>query len=163
MIAERGQGAPPVLAVLALALLIVFLRRVPQAESLSPVVMALNRALVYVTAAESARVGFSPALVFGCIALLCYLIGLSYAAKQENLREPRGFWPLAFMVLPFANVSALASPASWRSTRCSPFGSLTAFRFCSAKRRRNIKRAVGYLIAGISLLDACSSRLTVNS
>jgi len=73
--------------------------------------MALNRALVYVTAAESARVGFSPALVFGCIALLCYLIGLSYAAKQENLREPRGFWPLAFMVLPFANVSALASPA----------------------------------------------------
>jgi hypothetical protein len=149
-----GQGAAPVLAALALALLIVFYDAYHKQNPFSPLVMAGNRVLVYVTAALSVRVAWSATLALGCLALLCYLIGLTYAAKQENLREPRGLWTLVVIALPFANRAALAGPvplvfyltfAAWTGYSLS---------FLLSPRKRNIKRAVGYLIAGVSLLDA---------
>lgn len=150
----QGRGLAPVLAALALALLIVVYDVHHKGNPLSPVLMALNRVLVYVTAALSARVALDAPLAFGCFALLCYLIGLTYAAKQENLREPSGLWPLAVMVLPFANTAALAQPAG--AALYLLFAGWVAYSltFLFSKQRRDVKRAVSYLIAGISLLDA---------
>lgn len=150
----RGQGALPVLAALGLALLIVFYDVYHKQNPLSPVVMALNRVLVYLTAALSARATWNGALGFGCLALLCYLIGLTYAAKQENLREPRGFWPLVVMALPFANMSEVTHAAGFALYVLFAIWVGYSLSFLLAKRKREIKRAVGYLIAGISLLDA---------
>jgi hypothetical protein len=87
--------------------------------------------------------------------LFCYLVGLTYAAKQENLREPRGMWPLALLELPFLGY-ALSGPTP---ARLGMYVLLAAWigyclMFLIDARRRNIKRAVGYLIAGISLVDA---------
>jgi 4-hydroxybenzoate polyprenyltransferase len=149
-----GQGAPPVLAALALAAVIVFYDAYHKQNPLSPVVMAFNRALVYLTAALSARVGLNGALAFGCVAMLSYLIGLTYAAKQENLREPRGFWPLIVMAVPFANGAAFVRPASVVLYALFALWLGYSLSFLLVPRKRNIKRAVGYMIAGISCLDA---------
>jgi 4-hydroxybenzoate polyprenyltransferase len=148
-----GQGVAPVLAALALAALIVFYDAYHKGNPLSPVVMALNRVLLYVTAAWSARVAFGAPLAWGTGAVLCYLIGLTYAAKQENLREPRSLWPLVFLQVPF-----LYAPAFMRGTALVSYALLFGWvgyslSFLLDQRRRNVKRAVSYLIAGISLLD----------
>jgi 4-hydroxybenzoate polyprenyltransferase len=150
-----GTGAPPVLAASALACVIVFYDAFHKQNPLSPVVMAVNRVLVYVTAALSARATPTPALWIGCALIFCYLVGLTYAAKQENLREPRGMWPLALIELPFV-IYALAAPAPLRLAGYALLAGWTGYSlvFLLDARRRNIKRAVGYLIAGISLLDA---------
>ena len=109
--ARPAPGLPPVLAALALAGVIVFYDAFHKQNPLSPVVMASNRVLVYVTAALSARAAPTPALWIGSALLFCYLVGLTYAAKQENLREPRGMWPLALIELPFLlYVFASAAP-----------------------------------------------------
>ena len=149
-----GQGIPPLLAALGLAALIVFYDAYHKQNPLSPVVMALNRVLLYVTAAWSARVALGVPLAWGCGVLLCYLIGLTYAAKQENLRQPRGLWPLLFLQAPF-----LYAPAFLRVTGLLSYALLFGWvgyslSFLLDQRRRNVKRAVSYLIAGISLLDA---------
>jgi hypothetical protein len=150
-----GTGMPPVLAAFALACVIVFYDAFHKQNPLSPVVMACNRVLVYVTAALSARATPTLALWIGCALLFCYLVGLTYAAKQENLREPRGMWPLALIELPFI-AYVLAAPAPLRLGAYALLACWAAYSllFLLDPRRRNIKRAVGYLIAGISLLDA---------
>jgi 4-hydroxybenzoate polyprenyltransferase len=153
-LAPGGTGWPPVAAALALACTIVFYDMHHKNNRYSPLVMACTRVLVYVTAALSARVAFATELAWGCAALLCYLIGLTYVAKQENLRELSGVWPLVLMAVPFTFVPALAEPAgvalyvllaAWLALSLRPL-----FR----TRDRDVKRTVTRLIAGISLLDA---------
>jgi 4-hydroxybenzoate polyprenyltransferase len=150
-----GMGMPPLLAALALAGVIVFYDAFHKQNRFSPVVMACNRVLVYVTAALSVRAVLTPALWIGCALSFCYLVGLTYAAKQENLREPRGMWPLALIELPFL-LYVFAAPSPLRIGAYVLLASWVAYSllFLIDPRRRNIKRAVGYLIAGISLLDA---------
>jgi len=149
-----GTGAPPVLAAVALAAVIVFYDAYHKQNPLSPVVMALNRALVYAVAALSLRPTLSPILYWGCATLGCYLVGLTYAAKKETLREPRGFWPLLFLAVPFGFV-----PAFERASSIVCYGLLALctahnLSFLLEPRRRDVKRAVSQLIAGICLLDA---------
>jgi 4-hydroxybenzoate polyprenyltransferase len=145
----------PTLSALALCVTVVFYDAYHKQNPLSPVVMAVTRVLVYVTAALSVRAAFTPALGVGCALLFCYMVGLTYAAKQENLREPRGMWPLGLLELPFL-LFALAEPTPVRLGMYALLASWIGYClvFLLDPRRRNIKRAVGYLIAGISLLDA---------
>ena len=89
--------------------------------------------------------------------LLCYLIGLTYVAKQENLAELRHLWPLAFLGAPFLYAvgprsSPRGSPPS--STWASSTWVVSRWPGLCAPGRRDIRRAVASLIAGISLLDA---------
>ena len=148
-----GTGWPPVLSALALAGVIVFYDMHHKGNPLSPLVMACNRGLVYVTAALAARVGFTVELAWGALALLCYLIGLTYVAKQENLRAISNLWPLVFLAVPFSYVKALALPVS-----LVLYLALAAWIALSLRLlfgpRRDVKRAVTQLIAGIALLDA---------
>jgi hypothetical protein len=48
----------------------------------------------------------------GSLVLLSYLIGLTYVAKQENLREYKNVWPLAFLFAPF--IYAAGAYGFWR-------------------------------------------------
>jgi 4-hydroxybenzoate polyprenyltransferase len=149
-----GTGWPPVLSALALAAVILVYDMHHKGNPLSPLVMACNRALVYVTAALAARVGFGVDLTWGSLALLCYLVGLSYVAKQENLRRLSSVWPLALMAVPFTYVKALAlAPAAALYLALAAW-IVFSLRFLSGGARRNVKRTVTQLIAGISLLDA---------
>jgi len=150
----RGQGGACLLAAMALAAAIVAYDAFHKQNPFSPLLMALCRVLVYVTAALGTGAPLTLRVGWGCLVLLCYLIGLTYAAKQENLTEPRGMWPLLLMQLPFlAYAIAFASPAVGVMFLLS-FGWVSyCLVFLVHPGRRNIKRAVGYMIAGISLLD----------
>jgi 4-hydroxybenzoate polyprenyltransferase len=127
-----------------------------KANPLSPVVMGLCRVLVYVTAALAVAGRIGPAVWGGGAVLLSYLIGLTYVAKQENLTEVRHLWPLVFLGAPFLY--------AWRSLLDAGVGAILYLAFLGwiifavsllvRPGRRDIRRAVVSLIAGISLLDA---------
>jgi hypothetical protein len=140
----------------ALAGVITFYDAHHKANPLSPVVMGLCRVLVYVTAALAVAGRAGTAVLGGAGVLLCYLIGLTYVAKQENLTEYRNVWPLLFLAAPFA----YAAP----TLVLGPAGAVVYLGFLAwvvyavallvRPGRPNIRTAVVSLIAGISLLDA---------
>ena len=124
-----------------------------KANPLSPVVMGLCRVLVYVTAALAVAGRIGPAVLGGALVLLCYLIGLTYVAKQENLTELRHLWPLAFLSAPFLYAwPALLTPGL-ATVLYLGFLAWVARAVAGLVRpgRRDIRRAVVSLIAGISL------------
>jgi 4-hydroxybenzoate polyprenyltransferase len=151
-----GVGRAAAGAALLLAGVITVYDAWHKANPLSPVVMGLCRVLVYVTAALAVAGRVGPAVAGGALVLLCYLIGLTYVAKQENLSEVRNLWPLLFLAAPFL----YAAP----SIAGGPLGALLYVGFLGwvvhavswlvRQGGRDIRRAVVSLIAGISLLDA---------
>jgi UbiA prenyltransferase family len=145
-----GAGWRPILCATALGALIIFYDAYHKENPLSPVVMGLCRVGVYATAAFAATRDVDPALGWGVVALLGYLIGLTYIARQENLARIGNLWPLAVMAVPFwiafpHNLFAGAIYAGLLGT--------TRYALVLLGRRR-IRDAVSLLIAGISLLDA---------
>jgi UbiA prenyltransferase family len=147
-----GTGLPPVLAAIGLCALIVVYDLHHKANPWSPLLMAGNRLLVYVTAALCARVAFPLALGWGGLSLLGYLIGLTYIAKQENLQRLPNLWPLAFLAVPFAYVPGLLTPSGQLLAALLALSTALSLRDLFGPQR-NVKRAVSRLIAGISLVD----------
>jgi 4-hydroxybenzoate polyprenyltransferase len=115
--------------------------------------MAGTRVLVYVLTASSVWPVLAAPLGWGAAALGCYLIGLTYAAKQENLRAIKGVWPLFLLAAPFAYAPALRTPAGVVLYAMLAASTLHSVRLLIVPARRDIRRAVTQLIAGISLLD----------
>jgi heme O synthase-like polyprenyltransferase len=122
----------------------------------SPVVMGLCRVLVYLTTALAVAGRVAPAVAGGALALLSYLIGLTYVAKQETLREYRNAWPLVFLFAPFVyGLPALGQGALAAAIYLGFLGwTCYAISFLLRRRATNIPRAVISFIAGICLLDA---------
>ena len=149
-------GAEAAMAGLALAGTITFYDWNHKANPLSPVVMGLCRALIYVGAGLCYTLELPPALWLGALLLLCYLIGLTYVAKQENLERVENLWPLAFLAAPLAYGAWLIAAQAWAAPFWLAFAGwmLFALRLLRRRRRGDIPRAVVSLIAGISLLDA---------
>jgi 4-hydroxybenzoate polyprenyltransferase len=123
----------------------------------SPLVMGLCRALVYVGAAAAAVGEISTTLLLAALALLAFVAGISYAAWQERLDRPRNLWPLALLAPPLL----LASPALVHGiVEAALYLALALSIACAlyllGKRPTvdAIPRAVGLLIAAISLVDA---------
>ena len=75
----------PVAAGFALAAAIVFYNWHHKNNPLSPLVMGACRMLVYLTAALAVSAIVPQPVVLAAVVLLCYLIGLTYAAKKEHL------------------------------------------------------------------------------
>jgi 4-hydroxybenzoate polyprenyltransferase len=67
---------------------------------LSPVVMGLCRALVYIGTGVAMAGGISNATMIGAVALACHVAGITYAAKQESLDRVGNLWPLALLAVP---------------------------------------------------------------
>ena len=122
---------------------------------LSPVIMGVTRFLCYLLAAAAvARITGSA--VLGGLGLLTYIIGLTYAAKQEAYDRLDRAWPLAVLALPLL----FGLSQTWNN----PFGlviwvALTAvvavaLRLLFRRNRGDVPKAVVTLIAGISLYDA---------
>jgi hypothetical protein len=150
-------GLAPAIAGLTLAAAITFYDWNHKKNRLSPVVMGLCRVLVYVAAALCYTTALPSQLWIGAALMLCYLIGLTYIAKQENLARVENLWPLLFLAVP-------ALYGAWLIARqgmvvaffwllfCA--WALVALWFLRRRQRGDIPRAVVSLIAGISLLDA---------
>jgi 4-hydroxybenzoate polyprenyltransferase len=123
---------------------------------IGPVLMGLCRVLVYITAAASISGDVRRDLLWAAAMALCYLIGLTYAAKQEDLKQPGHLWPLIFLAAPFAyglpiaegiGVGLLVFVALLAAV-------IYALSFMVRPGRADIPRVVSVLIAGICLLDA---------
>ena len=151
-----GTGWRAPLAGLALAGAIVFYDWYHEENPLSPLVMGLCRVLVYITAGSAVVTALPGGLLIAAALLLCYLIGLTYIAKQENVNQLRSMWPLLFLLAPFLYTLPLA--ASDITVRVLYVGFALwvtfALSFLPRGTRRKVPRAVAALLAGISLLDA---------
>jgi 4-hydroxybenzoate polyprenyltransferase len=127
-----------------------------KANPLSPLIMGLCRLLVYVTAALAVA-GFVPANVAVAAAVaLSYLIGLTYAAKQETLGRITNAWPLGFLAVAvvYAGWAATTGLAGFLAAAAFVAWLAYAMQFLLKPGRVNVPRAVVSLIAGLCLLDA---------
>ena len=151
-----GIGVAPALAGIALAATITYYDWHHKGNVFSPVVMGLCRVLVYVAAGLCITRALPEALWTGAALMLCYLIGLTYIAKQENLGRVENLWPLAFLAAPvaFGAWLALAQPVVGAFWLLFTGWVLVALWFLRRRAKGDIPRAVVSLIAGISLLDA---------
>lgn len=153
---EPRTGPWPALGGLALAGVIAFYDWNHKKNPLSPVVMGLCRALVYVGAGLCYMVELPSGLWIGAVLMLCYLIGLTTIAKQENLGKVENLWPLLFLAAPVLYGAWLVTVHGMVVLFWLLFCGwvLVALWFLRRRRRGDIPRAVVSLIAGISLLDA---------
>jgi hypothetical protein len=151
-----GTGAWPGLCGVVLGSAIVLYDWHHKNNPLSPVLMGLCRVLVYLAAGLAFAVPPPAILWLAAVLLLCYLIGLTYVAKQENLGEVRNLWPLLFLAAPviFALVHAPASPTGAVMFVLFALWIGVALLFLRRRRPGDVPRAVVSLIAGIALLDA---------
>jgi 4-hydroxybenzoate polyprenyltransferase len=151
-----GQGWPPVIAGLALAATIVYYDFRHKTNPLSPVVMGVCRVLVYLTAALAVGPGLSSPILWGALTLLTYLIGLTYAAKQERLARINNIWPLGFLAVPFAYGVLLVLESPITIVIYLGFLGWVGYALSHLLRRgrTNIPLAISSLIAGICFLDA---------
>jgi 4-hydroxybenzoate polyprenyltransferase len=149
-------GVAPALAGLTLAAAITYYDWNHKGNVLSPVVMGICRVLVVVGAGLGTTLAPPDALWIGAALMLCYLIGLTYIAKQEILGKVENLWPLAFLAAPVAYGAwrAAAQPAVGVFWLLFSGWMLVALWFLRRRRKGDIPRAVVSLIAGISLLDA---------
>ena len=149
-------GIAPALAGLTLAVAITFYDWHHKMNVFGPVVMGLCRVLVYVGAGLCFTLALPPALWIGAALMLCYLIGLTYIAKQENLGKVENLWPLLFLAAPVAYGAWLAASQAVVGGFWLLFTGwmLVALWYLRRRRKGDIPRAVVSLIAGISLLDA---------
>jgi 4-hydroxybenzoate polyprenyltransferase len=151
-----GTAIAPVMGGLGLGAAIVLYNRRHKDNPLSPVLMGLCRVLVYVTAGLAVVPELRAPLWIGALLLLCYLIGLTYVAKQETLGEVRNLWPVLFLGAPlvYALAGALESPTGAALAAVFAFWVGVALWFLRRRQPGDVPRAVVSLIAGISLLDA---------
>ena len=162
VLAWVGYGFPgatgwrPIAAGLALAAAIVFYDWHHKQNPLSPLVMGLCRMLVYLTAGYAIAVDLPDRLFVLGLLLFCYLIGLTYIAKQEHLGRVANLWPLVFLALPllFGLHASLDSAIAAGAGLLFLVWVLHSLSYLRRRLPGDVPRAVGSLLAGICLWDA---------
>ncbi len=153
LIAPLGVAAFGATALLAAT--VVFYNFHHKANPYSPLVMGACRMLTYIASAFAATGGatLAPPVLQGALALLAYLIGLTYVAKQEQQGHLGKWWPVAGMVCPPAAACLLMPVSAWTLVCIALFAAWT-LRCLVLVRSGKMRHAVGGMIAGISLADA---------
>lgn len=124
---------------------------------LSPVVMGLCRALVYVGTCVAVAGTLPSLLVLGALALAGHVAGLTYAAKQEHLNRIGNLWPLLMLAMPFAAALGVAAGEWTVLFALALLLAADASAVILLVRRPTpdaVGRAVSGLIAAICIVDA---------
>ncbi len=152
-----GLGVGAAISGVLLAVAIVGYDTFHKGNPLAPLVMGLCRALIYGTAAAAAVASVTGTVWLAALALLAYVAGLTYAARQENLDQVGNLWPLLLLAGPIV----LALPAVYQGPIAFVLylvlvGWTVYGVYLLAKRPMAgaVSRAVGFFIAGVSLVDA---------
>lgn len=155
-VAPGGTGGWPTLAGLVLVTAIVVYDWHHKGNILGPYVMGVCRMMVYVTAGLCFLVPPPAWLLLAAVILLSYLIGLTFIARQETLREVNSLWPLVLFVPPVlyglvhigTNVTAIVALILLLG--------VLGLAIWALRRRLpgDIGVAVSVLLAGICVLDA---------
>jgi 4-hydroxybenzoate polyprenyltransferase len=155
LVAMTGVGAADVsIALLAAAIVAYDLHH--KGNPFGPAIMGACRALVYVTAAALAG-SISVFIIVAAPAVAAYVAGLTYAARQESLDKVGNLWPLALVAAPLlAAMGVFQVGAGAIAIYLLLALWMGAAVYLLAKRPGvgAVSRAVGWLIAGISLCDA---------
>lgn len=131
-----------------------------------PVLMGFCRGLLYVTVALTQGELRAPLLIAAGVQT-AYVVGLTYAAKQEDLASPGSWWPLGLIlaVVGYVAVVWIRGPAIEHEllVGVALVGYLAWLGFAirplfSSPRR--IGEGVGRLIAGVAAVDALILSLT---
>jgi 4-hydroxybenzoate polyprenyltransferase len=144
------------MAGVALAALIVLYDGWHKSNPLSPLLMALCRMLVYLIAACAVAAIIPDRLFVAAATAVAYLIGLTYAAKQETLHRVENLWPLLFLGVPVVYGLPVALSSIVGFLVYALFIAVLGRAVWLLMRRAgaNVPGAMVLLIAGISLLDA---------
>lgn len=140
-----------------LALAIVLYDAFHKGNPIAPMIMGLCRALVYCGAAAVAAGTVPVAIIIAALALLAYVAGLTYAARQESFDQVGNLWPLVVLMVPMLlALPALANGVVATLVYLALIGCAAYAIYLLAARPMPgaVPRAVGLLIAGISLVDA---------
>lgn len=125
--------------------------------TLSPVLMAACRFLLYLVAASTSLGGVSGWPIWCGLALAAYIVGLSFLARKESSRGEANYWPCFCLAVPIAlawmmNVGEYRSNM-WLLALVLVLWMARSLRFAYRASERNIGRAVAGLLAGIVLVD----------
>jgi uncharacterized membrane protein len=149
-------GITPFLNAVVLALCILLYDAVHKLVTFSPVLMAMCRFFLYVTASSAPTGAATGAAVWAGAAMAAYITGLSYVARKESTGVRVQAWPIVLLILPIglallvndgnalrnaimiAAIYVLWSVRSLRSAFMAPL---------------NIPRSVSGLLAGIVWVD----------
>lgn len=148
-------GGAAFAAGLALAAAIVLYDWLHKRTVLAPLIMGLTRFLCYSVAA-CAVARFAGDAVLGAIGLGAWVVGLTYAARQEAYDRLERAWPLGVLAVPLAGAGAAAAGSWLASVLWLALAAWTAYALHLLFRRApgDVPRAVVALIAGIALYDA---------
>jgi len=168
ILVENAVRTEPVLYALALAVCIVWYNADHENNWFSPALMGLNRVYVYATTAFALTPAPASVLWYGCGAMMSYLVGLTYLAKQENGLQWRSLWPLVLVALPvgYPALAALLTDAAPDVVLTVGLGVgllgwiARAVRLARPKSGvSQLRQGVVGLIAGIALLDGLGAAL----
>jgi 4-hydroxybenzoate polyprenyltransferase len=142
-------------ALLAISIVVYDLHH--NANPFAPMVMGACRALLYGATAAALSGGVAIFVVVVAVAIAAFVAGVTYAARQESLDKIGNLWPLALLAAPMlvtlgvfrqgpGAIAIYLLLAAW----------IAAAMYLLARRPGvgSVSRAVGWLIAGISLCDA---------
>jgi hypothetical protein len=149
-------GTPTLIGGLVLTALIVLYDTWHKGNAISPLIMGANRFMVYVIAYLAFQPVLTPDILIPAALLLLYICGITFVAKFEAYENPAiKYQPLLALLLPAivygvhalqVNLAALLLVVG--------FAAWVLWSVQYIYRMKKIKRAVSFLLAGISLLDA---------
>jgi 4-hydroxybenzoate polyprenyltransferase len=142
---------------LALVLAIVAYDALHKLLTISPVLMALCRFLLYLAAASTGWEGVTGEAVWCGLALGAYIVGLSYIARRESARGPLQWWPCLFLAAPVMLALLLDNGVYLQSglliSSVFALWVIRCLRYTFSGMDRNIGFTVSGLLAGIVWVD----------
>jgi 4-hydroxybenzoate polyprenyltransferase len=156
LIAAVGTITATALAALLIGMIVAY-DFYHKGNPLAPIVMGACRALVYVATAAVLAGSASIFVVTAAAAIAAYVAGLTYAARQESLDRVGNLWPLALLVAPMvvaAGAFRQGPVATAIHLLLAGWTGAAVFLLAKPPAAGSVSRAVGWLIAGISLCDA---------
>jgi 4-hydroxybenzoate polyprenyltransferase len=122
----------------------------------APAVMGACRTLVYCAAAAAVSGGVPLVVVAAGAAMGAYVAGLTYAARQESLDKVGNLWPLVLLAAPMVLALGALHHGVGAAIYLLPVAATAVAVYLLARRpgAGAVSRAVGLLIAAISLGDA---------
>jgi 4-hydroxybenzoate polyprenyltransferase len=153
--AAMGPAAAAMAALLAVSIVAYDLHH--KANPFAPVVMGACRALVYGATAAALSGGVTIFAAVAAVAIAAFVAGLTYAARQESLDKIGNLWPLLLLAAPLLVAVGVFRQGAGAVAVYLLLGVWIAAAVYLLARRPvagSVSRAVGWLIAGISLCDA---------
>lgn len=140
-----------------LVLFIVIYDAIHKSVAAAPVLMGACRLVLYLIAASIGADGVTGWALWGGVAMMGYVVGLSFIARVETTPGALRYWPMIFLAAPivlalmmnagifFPGAMAVASVVAMWILRC--------LILILSGAQRNIGRGVAGLLAGIVLVD----------